>query len=74
MAIANRTHLDNLAFDKFQASLGMEDARFTHPVILVDREQLLCDFRFHKTSLFEEYRIAALTARDISRRRAPSSL
>ena len=59
----SRTHFDDLALDKFQASFGVEDAGFTHPEILVDCEQLLRDFRFHRTSLLEEYRIAARSAR-----------
>jgi hypothetical protein len=70
MAISNRAHLDDLTFDRLQPSLGMKDAGFAHPVILVDGEQFFRDFRVHKTSMFEEYRIAALSARHTSKRRA----
>src|SRR5262245_30221586 len=45
---ANRTHLDDLAFDEFDSLLWLENPHLGHAVIVVDSEQLPCRLWLHK--------------------------
>ena len=56
VARTNRAHRENLSMNKFHAIPVRQNARLGHALILVNREQSLCDLRCHSTPSLSQTR------------------